>query len=346
MRALLSRCIIAVVIACAVGSTAAPTFGKADQQVLAAREGCMSQWMFNGIWRVRVTKADPLLDDGGKQIGWLVTEQWRNGTKRTFAPGDTFAKDQTLMLSNGATITAVETTNGTLSSQDVLYHQFPAAAQYTHEQKFIAAGSFDPSIKPAAVVIPFDTAQQTAHKDAPQYSVSPANYKIKLDCTATAEQQAQGGSYQVPAQEGCLNQWVANGLWKMRVTKVDPEMDAGNQVGWQVAQGWVNISGRKFAPGNAWMGDEQLVLSNGDTVSSSNTTITTLKAQQLVGHSTDPGASFTHVQNFRYFRPAFDPSNKPVRLLVVFDEGAYKYFNGKPMPVIPPNFRISFDCKK
>jgi hypothetical protein len=52
------------------------------------------------------------------------------------------------------------------------------------------------------------------------------------------------------------------------------------------------------------------------------------------------------VQNFRYFRPAFDPSNQPIRILIVFDEGAYKYFVGKPMPVIPPNFRISFDCKK
>lgn len=343
---MLSRCIIAVFVVCLLGPASAPAIEKADAKLPAQREGCMSQWMFNGIWRVRVTKVDPLTDSGGKQIGWLVTEQWRNGTTRTFAPGDTFAKDQTLVLADGAVITAIESTNGTLSSQDVLYHQFPAAAQYTHQQKFIATGSFDPSVKPAAVIIPFDIARQAERKDAPQYSVKPADYKIKLDCTATEQQQAQGGSFEIPAQEGCINQWLANGLWKMRVTKVGAEMDAGSQVGWEVVQDWLNMSKSKLAPGNAFMGDEQLVLSNGDTVSSSNTTITTLKAQRLVGHTTDPGKSFTYVQNFRYFRPAFDPSNQPIRILIVFDEAAYKYFVGKPMPVIPANFRISFDCKK
>ena len=343
---MLSRCIIAVYVSSLLGLAGLPTIGKADAKPPAVREGCVNQWMFNGIWRIRVIKVDPLTDSGGTQTGWLVTEQWRNGTKRTFAPGDTFAKDQTLVLANGAVITAIESTIGTLSSQDVLYHQFPAAAQYTHQQKFLATGSFDPSVKPAAVIIPFDIARQAEHKDAPQYSVRPADYKIKLDCTATAQPQAQGGSYEIPAQVGCVNQWLANGLWKMRVTKVDAEIDAGNQVGWEVAQDWLNISGRKAAPANAFLGDEQLVLSNGDTVSSSNTTITTLKAQRLVGHTTDPGKSFSYVQNFRYFRPAFDPSNKPIRDLIVFDEGAYKYSVGKPMPVIPPNFRISFDCKR
>ena len=343
MRALLSRSI--VVILFAFGSATAQQVASANPPLLAAREGCMSQWMFNGMWRVRVTKVDPLADGSGKQVGWLVTEQWRNGTDRKFAPGNTFAKDQQLVLANGATIAATETTQGTLSAQDLVFHDFPPSAQYTHMQKFIAAGSLDPSNKPAAVFFPFDASRQTEHKDQPQYSVSPPNYKIKLDCTATAQQAAEGGSFQLSAKEGCLNQWLANGLWKVRVTQVGPEMDNGTQVGWLVTQDWTNVSGQKLQPTQSWVADEQLVLANGDTVSSGNATLTTFKVRELISRDFNPGASYTHTQNFRYDRPAFDPSNKPVRLLVVFDVGAYKYFNGKPFPGSPPNFRIRFGCQ-
>jgi hypothetical protein len=330
----------------AIGWATAPQTALADAALPPTREGCMNQWMFNGIWRVRVTKVDPLPDNSGKQVGWLVTEQWRNGTDRKLSPGATFTKDQQIMLANGATITADETTNGTLSAQDLVYHDFPPSAQYTHMQKFIASGPFDPSIKPATVIISFDAARLAQNKTLPQYSINPPNYKIKLDCTTSAQQQAQGGSFELPAKEGCLNQWMANGLWKMRATQVAPEMNNGTQIGWQVSEEWVNISGRKISPGGSWITDEQLVLSNEDTVSSGNSTLTGLKFGELNSHNFDPGASYTHVQNFRYDRPAFDPSNKPIKLLVVFDVGAYKYFNGKPFPGSPPNFRIRFSCRK
>jgi hypothetical protein len=346
MCELLSRRLVVILVAGTLVSALTPTIAIADAPLPAAREGCISQWMFNGIWRVRVTKVEPLAADNGNQIGWLVTEQWRNGTNRTWSPGDTFAQDQTLVLGTGAVITPEETTVGTLSAQDVVFHAFPPAAQYTHQQKFISAGALDPSNKPASVVIPFDASKQAANKQLPQYTISPANYRIKFGCTATPEQQAQGGSFELPAKKGCLNQWLSNGFWKVRATKVDPEMDGANQIGWQVAQDWVNISGRKLAPGQTFLMDQQLVLSNDDTVSSGNVTVTTLKAQQLTSHDFAPGESFAFVQNFRYFRPAFDPTNKPTRLIVVWDVGAYKYFNGKPFPSDPPNFRIRFDCSK
>ena len=348
MSALLSRgpAGLAIVLASVICWTAVPQIVAADAPLPPSREACMGQWMFNGIWRVRVMKVDPLSDSSGKQIGWLVTEQWRNGTDRKFAPGNTYAKDQTLVLADGAQIAATETTQGTLSSQDLGFHDFPPSAQYTHMQKFIAGGAFDPSNKPAAVVIPFDATRQAADKTLPQYAVNPPNFKIKLDCTATAQQRAQGGSFELPAKEGCLNQWLANGLWKVRATQVGPEMDNGTQIGWLVTQDWTNVSGHKLQPAQSWVEDEQLVLANGDTVSSGNSTLTMFKARELDNRDFDPGASYTHIQNFRYDRPAFDPTNNPVKLLVVFDVGAYKYFNGKPFPGNPPNFRFTFSCNR
>ena len=341
MRAPLTQCIVGFSLLLALGLAMVPGTAVADT-LPAAREGCMNQWMFNGIWRVRVTKVDALNDDSGKQIGWLVTEQWRNGTDRRVTPAT--VKGQVLVLANGAQITPGDTTIATLSAQDLGFHDFLPSAQYTHMQKFIAAGAFDPANKPVAVVISFDAARQALDKTAPQYSINPPNYKIKLDCTATAQQQAQGGSFELPAKAGCLNQWLANGLWKVRVSEVAPEMDNGKQLGWLVTQEWTNVSGHKMQPANSWLEDEQLVLANGDTVGSGNTSITMFKWRELFDRDFNPGSSYTHTQDFRYDRPAFDPSNKAVKLLIVWDVGAYKYFNGKPFPGNPPNFRISFSC--
>lgn len=345
MRVFVTRSIVVFALLIALGTLGLLRAAVADAPLPAAREGCMNQWMFNGIWRVRVTKVDPLNDDGGKQVGWLVTEVWRNGTDRKYEPGSTGSGQQVLVLGNGSTITVEGNTLATLSQQDLNYHDFPPSAQYTHRQKFLVGPSLDPANKPAAVIIPFDTKVQSANKTAPQYTMSPASYKIKLDCTATG-QQAQGGSYELPAKPGCLNQWLANGFFKARVTSFGPDVKDGTQIGWQVTQEWANVSGRKLTPGGAFVEDEQLVLENGDTVSSGNNTLTGLASQQYYNHEYAPGASWSYSQAFRYDRPPFDPSNKPVKLLIVFDVGAYTYFNQKPYPGNPPNFRISFNCHK
>ncbi len=66
-----------------------------------ARTGCLNQWLFNGVWRAKVTKVEPIMD-GAKQTGWQVTEVWRNGTSRELAPADSSLKSMDLQLSNSA----------------------------------------------------------------------------------------------------------------------------------------------------------------------------------------------------------------------------------------------------
>ncbi|THF70335.1 hypothetical protein E7T06_07635 [Deinococcus sp. Arct2-2] len=85
------------------GATAA---GGANQK--ASVSGCVNEWLFNGIWRMRVTKVQPVVDkDYGD--GWGVSVEIKNGTTQTltldnagiyyngavnlaFADGDTWAK--------------------------------------------------------------------------------------------------------------------------------------------------------------------------------------------------------------------------------------------------------------
>jgi hypothetical protein len=86
-------------------------------------------------------------------------------------------------------------------------------------------------------------------------------------------------------------------------------------------------------------------VSNGDTISSSNTTLATLVAQKLDYRTFAPGSSFTHMQPFRITRGAFDASNKPVKLLLMFDAKAFaNRTDGLKYSSKTPNIRIKLDC--
>ena len=78
-----------------------------------AAEGCVNQWLFNGVWRVKVTDISPYVSPGGgPAIGWQVTEVWRNGTTQEVAPSDSFLKDQELELGTGSILASASTTGG------------------------------------------------------------------------------------------------------------------------------------------------------------------------------------------------------------------------------------------
>lgn len=51
-----------------------------------ATEGCLGEWLFDGVWRLRVR--DVRLGDTGHGPGWLVTAEIRNGTSKTLIPGE------------------------------------------------------------------------------------------------------------------------------------------------------------------------------------------------------------------------------------------------------------------
>lgn len=346
----LFRRITAIAAIAAMNTFAMPSLRVAASgtDATAARNGCANQWIFNGVWRVRVTGFAPHVDSiSNQQSGWDATEQWRNGTDRTLSPiSDSFTLSQQIVLQNGDKISTLDSTTATLSQQQVDYHQFPPSAQLTHVQTFIGP-SIDPNNKPVAVIIPFDVSKLKMYPGHPAFSVSPPNYRIKFDCTPAevATAAAQGGSHEVPAHEGCVNQWLSNGIWRMRLQKLDPALDASTnqQTGWTATESWENLTGKTASQVTTAVLDQQLVLKNGDTVSSGNATTTTLNFQQLVYHSFAAGGSFTHAQ--RFLPSTFDASNKPVKLLIMFDAKTQaKYTNLPQFKSGPPNMRIKLDC--
>jgi hypothetical protein len=310
-----------------------------------SKEGCLNQWLFNGVWRVQVTKVEPFMD-GTAQVGWQVTEVWRNGTSQEIAPADSLLQDQKLELKDGSLLASATTTTS-MSLSAIASHSFQAAAQFTHVQIFRGA-NLDQTNMPQALDIMFDAAKLSQFHSRPQFSTHQYNFRFKLDCTASgAAAQAQGGSTQVAAVPGCMNQWLSNGVWRVRATAVAADTgndNSGPQIGWMITEDWVSLVTRPIAPGDTNMTDQQLTLAGGNTIASSNSAGTTMNMAQLGSHTFPPAGSFTYQQRFR--QAPFDASDKPVRLLFTFNAKAQNQNPNAPHYKSPADLRIDLTCTK
>jgi hypothetical protein len=129
--------------------------------------------------------------------------------------------------------------------------------------------------------------------------------------------------------------------------------DPTNVIGWLVTQTWVNASGHGVVPGDGSdkgqsflstrVRDEYLVTQSGKSGSSANA-VGGLQLQSKPGYDWSPGASWTFQQLFTW--GSFDKTDKPVRLLVTFDDKAQNAMAGFPHYRKPADFRIDLTCSK
>jgi len=311
----------------------------------------MDQWLFNGVWRAKVTAVEPYMS-GTQQVGWLVTEVWRNGTSGELSPGDSVLKDQTLELETGA-ITASDSTAGTMSMGNLSTNTMAPAGQLTYKQIFYSPNA-DPSDKPKGLEIIFNGSLLAQLKSKPQFTTSKYDFHFNLNCTATgAVANAEGGSNQITATTGCLNEWMTNGVWKMRVTAFapsPPDAQPQDQNAWRVTQTWVNDTNRKLWPGGLYgtgeapsnVSDEFLATQSGNNVSSFNAVGGFALGSRNVVFP--PGSSFTFSQLF--IGGGLNGNDKPVRLLVTFNAALQNAMSGMPQYRMPANFRIDLTCTK
>lgn len=181
--------ITAVFAVSALTASAAQPAAEGGSTQVGAQDGCMNQWMFNGVWRVRVTNVafHPKGDDPNS---WDITMQWANGTSYAgISPTDTMKQSMVLALQNGDTITASgDSVRGSLNEQKLDFHTFPASGQFTYTQSFISGDTLDENNKPAKLLITFDVPKyKAAHpgKDAKFWRMKTPgyNYRINLNCT-------------------------------------------------------------------------------------------------------------------------------------------------------------------
>ncbi len=178
-----------VLLVLPLAAQAATNEGGSTQ--VGAQSGCMNQWMFDGMWRVRVTKVAFVPVAGDTINAWDVTMQWANGTSIAgLSPNDSLKQDLVIALKNGDTLGASGTTTGTLLEQKLDYHKFPASGQFTFTQSFKSGDPLDQANPPVKLLITFDVAGYRKYHPAGdgqlwrQKTVG-ANYRIDLTCGAT-----------------------------------------------------------------------------------------------------------------------------------------------------------------
>jgi len=341
----------ATMLAVLIGLPAILQPGQASAAPANARTACMNQWLFNGVWRAQVTKVEPIMD-GGNQTGWQVTQTWRNGTARELAPADSTLLAEQLVLADGTRMEAEAH-----RQEGLAFNTLAPSGQFSYTQVFFGPNMHvDPGDKPKTLEISFDN-KTVSQSNKPHFTSSQYNFNYDLSCVATgAAAQAQGGSAQLAAQNGCMNQWMSNGVWKMRVLAVVPH-PAGTSVkdqnGWTIRQEWVNVShmkvypgalgdaGNRVAPTNT--SDEFIATKSGNNASTYNMA----GGFSLGGRNVPflPGVPYTFDQLISW--GPFDGTDPPVRLLVTFDTAAQRKLQ---MPFAVPqyrglaNFRISLTC--
>jgi len=96
-----------------MGNSGSSGAGGANQK--ASVTGCVGEWLFNGIWRMRVTKAEAATNpDRGNLPGYKVTVQLSNGTVQTLTPSDTgiqYGNAYTVAFADGNSYAAPTSTN-------------------------------------------------------------------------------------------------------------------------------------------------------------------------------------------------------------------------------------------
>jgi hypothetical protein len=163
-------------------ATSTPAAGGAMQR--SSVEGCLGQWLFNGVWRVRVAHVNRNANysTGGALHGVEIALSVRNGTSNTLAPNTTGFADI-----NGATITLAYDGDNVVAldgSADADYSAFwfkplPPGGSATVKLDFPYGSNRE--AKPVKLLIDVDpqSSGNTAHV---RYSIGSPSFRIKLTC--------------------------------------------------------------------------------------------------------------------------------------------------------------------
>jgi hypothetical protein len=150
----------------------------------------------------------------------------------------------------------------------------------------------------------------------------------------------QGGANQSEALEGCLNEWLFNGVWRFRATSLEPFKD-GDRSGWRVAAELRNgTKADNIALSGTGFTALQLALSDGNQISVYNVTDLNVPVAQgasirasLVFYSDDPNEARTPTKLLLLLKPSAS------------DVGMLRSV-GVSYSTSDPSFRVKLDCTK
>jgi len=171
-----SLCLFANVGA-TLAATPAPVQGGANQK--RAVEGCMNTWLFNGVWRMRVTGVEPIVVSGAPGFG--VSVEVRNGTAKQLELGLTGVGGRgqgvALIADDGDSLVLDD-----LDYQRLGYKDIVQGASAKRELMYhFAPGTTDAAArKPAKFLLQIDPA--TNQVSGIHYAIADPSFRVDLTC--------------------------------------------------------------------------------------------------------------------------------------------------------------------
>ncbi len=172
---ILTSCSLLLVLASAgpAGArTAATVTGGANQRVSV--EGCQNQWLFDGVWRVRVSNVSPTGSDATLEV--------RNGTKDAMSPPDGgFAKVNgqgiDMAFDDGSVQNLDLDATRESYRNELSYKKLPPGGGAKTTLHF--APPSNASAKPAKLLIAVDP----HYNSYVHYPTKDPSFRVRLDCT-------------------------------------------------------------------------------------------------------------------------------------------------------------------
>jgi hypothetical protein len=182
---------VAIALCLSTPSLAATTktpAGGANQK--AATQGCRNQWLFNGIWRMKVDSVAALSDPSMVGwYGWGVTVEVRNGTTRDdYTLAYTGLTDLDLAFADASTLSITGTAAGHGSWATFSSHIFPQASSYKQQLAFWYPVNTKHSDvqKPVKFLALFDPKVQAYHAGTfhePNFTTPTPSFRVDLRCS-------------------------------------------------------------------------------------------------------------------------------------------------------------------
>ena len=194
---MMARVAVVVVLAVAIQLVSIPPAGAGPSTPpaggagpRASLEGCMGQWLFNGIWRLRVLKLERIRKPGSGDPGtpgWGLTTEIRNGSKKTLSMAitgiDGGGSGVDLVLPDGNTLELAA-----LDFQKIVYKDIPQGGGVVHQLKYYYDhGTPDSDVQqPAKFLVEINPQQLRNYRGltaGAAYSVRNPSFRVRLDCT-------------------------------------------------------------------------------------------------------------------------------------------------------------------
>lgn len=184
----LSVLLTAALAAAPVQAPASPTprpqaTAQGGSHQLNALEGCMNQWLFNGIWRVRVLKIAQITRPMSDFPGFALTVEFRNGARKTTSLVSTgiplMGSAGNLIMDDGSPLDFSAPEN---TAWPTFYNEsLPPSAGFTTDLKFFYAAKPSTVGKPDKWLLEIDPSKEW--QGSPKYTTSQPSLRVRLGCS-------------------------------------------------------------------------------------------------------------------------------------------------------------------